>query len=176
MRIRSGDVSQPAEQQLLRDYFGYRAAAFPQAGGYTVTLPDPSQFDGVRGVFLVVDDDSGVPVGCGGIRMLAPDPARDGGAVRAEVKHVWLDPSTRGRGWAGQLLDALEQSARALGATELVLDTHHTLEAAARLYARTGFVPAEAYNDNPNATRWYRKPLDPPPADQHPDVPGRLEG
>jgi ribosomal protein S18 acetylase RimI-like enzyme len=160
MRIRAGDVAQPAEQQLLRDYFTFRASSFPQAGGYTVALPDPAQFDGRRGVFLVVEDDEGVPVGCGGIRMLAPDPARDAGAMRAEVKHVWLDPSTRGRGWAVELLAALETSARALGATELVLDTHHTLEAAARLYARSGFVPTDPYNDNPNATRWYRKPLE----------------
>ena len=43
---------------------------------------------------------------------------------------------------------------------ELVLDTHHTLEAAGALYAATGFVAIEPYNDNPNATRWYAKNLD----------------
>ena len=48
----------------------------------------------------------------------------------------------------------------AVGAVDLVLDTHHTLEAAGGLYARSGFEPIAPYNDNPNATRWYGKRLD----------------
>ena len=44
-------------------------------------------------------------------------------------------------------------------AAELVLDTHHSLQAAAGLYASSGFVAIEPYNDNPNATRWYAKRL-----------------
>ena len=53
----------------------------------------------------------------------------------------------------------LERRARAFGAAELVLDTHHTLEAAGRLYEASGFVVIDPYNDNPNATRWYAKAL-----------------
>ena len=45
------------------------------------------------------------------------------------------------------------------GAAELVLDTHHSLEAAGALYARTGFEAIEPYNENPNASRWYGKAL-----------------
>ena len=40
-----------------------------------------------------------------------------------------------------------------------MLDTHHTLEAAGRLYAAAGFEAINPYNDNPNATRWYAKPI-----------------
>ncbi|WP_235559489.1 GNAT family N-acetyltransferase, partial [Microbacterium sp. Leaf351] len=65
----------------------------------------------------------------------------------------------RGRGWGRLLLDALEDEARRLGATELVLDTHHSLTAAAGLYDSSGFVTIPPYNDNPNATRWYGKRL-----------------
>ena len=43
----------------------------------------------------------------------------------------------------------------------LVFDTHHSLEAAAALYSRAGFAAIERYNDNPNASRWYGKVLDP---------------
>jgi hypothetical protein len=46
-----------------------------------------------------------------------------------------------------------------LGATELVLDTNASLEAAAGLYQSSGFLDVPAYNDNPNATNWYRKEL-----------------
>ena len=78
---------------------------------------------------------------------------------RYEVKHLYLDPSTRGRGWGRVLLERLEAQAREWGAADLVLDTHHTLEAAGGLYARSGFTAIEPYNDNPNATRWYGKQL-----------------
>jgi ribosomal protein S18 acetylase RimI-like enzyme len=157
MRIRIGDVTAAPERALLADYFAFRAAAFPAGGRpYTVSPPDPSSFDGVHGVFLVVEDDDGAAVGCGGIRMLDTGDDDD---VRFEVKHVWLDPSTRGRGWATDLMNELEARARDFDATELVLDTHDTLTDAARLYARLGYRPIPAYNDNPNATRWYRKAL-----------------
>jgi GNAT superfamily N-acetyltransferase len=157
MRIRTGDVTAGPERELLDAYFAFRAAAFPPTDhSYTVSYPSPVDFDGVNGVFLVVEDDDGTPVGCGGIRMLAD---ADAGVVRFEVKHVWLSPATRGRGWAGDLLAELEHRARAFGATELVLDTHDSLEGAARLYARLGYEPTAPYNTNPNATRWYRKPL-----------------
>ncbi|TAJ49686.1 MAG: GNAT family N-acetyltransferase [Herbiconiux sp.] len=157
MRIRTGDVDAPAEHALLEAYFAYRAASFPSIDrAYSVVFPSRAVFTHPAGVFLVVEDDSGSAVGCGGIRML---PSLAEGVVRVEVKHVWLSPEARGRGWAGTLMEALEAEARALGATELVLDTHHTLEGAARLYARLGYEGIEAYNENVNATRWYRKAL-----------------
>ncbi|MFB2581867.1 GNAT family N-acetyltransferase [Herbiconiux sp. P15] len=81
------------------------------------------------------------------------------GVVRYEVKHVWLTLEARGHGWARELMLEFERRAREFGATELVLDTHHTLEGAARLYDRLGYESVPPYNDNPNATRWYRKAL-----------------
>jgi GNAT superfamily N-acetyltransferase len=105
-------------------------------------------------VFLLVMDGA-VAVGCGGIRLLSDGPF----GRRYEVKHLYLRPVTRGRGWGRMLLDELERRAREWGAGELVLDTHHTLDAAGGLYAASGFVPIDAYNDNANATRWYGKTL-----------------
>lgn len=146
----------PHAQALLGEYFRLRGETFP-GQAYTPVFPDPAAFDPPAGVFLVVQDDDGEDVGCGGIRRIADGP--DG--VRYEVKHLYLRPSTRGRGWGRVLLEALESRARAWDAAELVLDTHHTLEAAGGLYARSGFTAIEPYNDNPNATRWYRKTLTP---------------
>ena len=148
--------------ELLAEYFAIRAETFPaDQGAYRTTFPDPAVFVPPAGAFVVVEDDdepSAGPraVGCGGIRQL-DDGAR---GVRSEVKHVDLRPETRGRGWGRMLLAELERLARDFGARELVLDTHHTLEAAGALYAATGFVAIEPYNDNPNATRWYAKKLD----------------
>ena len=47
-------------------------------------------------------------MGCGGIRRI-----EDGAhGPRYEVKHLYLRPETRGRGWGRLLLDDLERQAR----------------------------------------------------------------
>lgn len=145
----------PRAHALLEEYFQMRADAFPQGQAYRPVFPAASVFTPPAGAFLVLVDDDGADAGCGGIRRVEDGPA----GVRYEVKHLYLQPRTRGRGWGRLLLDALEGRARAFGAAELVLDTHHTLEAAGALYARSGFTAIEPYNDNPNPTRWYGKVL-----------------
>ena len=156
VELRPSPVDAPDAHQLLAEYFQSREIGFAhQNVVYTTTFPDPAAFQSPAGVFVVVDDDDGAPVGCGGIRRIADGPS----GPRYEVKHLYLRPETRGRGWGRLLLDDLERRARELGAVELVLDTHHSLEAAGALYARSGFVGIEPYNDNPNASRWYGKTL-----------------
>ncbi|HWI32186.1 MAG TPA: GNAT family N-acetyltransferase [Microbacterium sp.] len=152
--LRATAVDAPDAHALLAEYFQTRAAGFPGAA-YRTTYPDPAAFEPPAGVFVVVEDDAGTAVGCGGIRSVADGPA----GRRYEIKHLYLRSATRGRGWGRALLEDLERRAREWGAAELVLDTHHTLEAAGSLYARSGFVQIEPYNDNPNATRWYGKVL-----------------
>lgn len=145
----------PRAHALLSAYFEMRGEAFPQGQTYRPTFPTASVFTPPAGVFLVVVDDEGRDVGCGGIRRVDDGPA----GIRYEVKHLYLDPTTRGRGWGRLLLAELEARARGWDADELVLDTHHTLEAAGGLYATAGFTAIEPYNANPNATRWYGKTL-----------------
>jgi ribosomal protein S18 acetylase RimI-like enzyme len=155
--LRPSPVDAPDAHALLAEYFSSREIGFAhQNVVYTIRFPSPGAFEPPAGVFIVVDDDDGRAVGCGGIRLI------DGGAngARYEVKHLYLRPETRGRGWGRLLLDELERRAVAFGARELVLDTHHSLEAAGGLYASSGFAEVPRYNDNPNATRWYAKSLD----------------
>jgi len=137
---------------LLGEYFTSRELGFT-GGTYQVFTPDPALFTPPAGVFLVAEED-GVAVGCGGVRRIAD---ADDGAVRLEVKHLWVRPSTRGKGYGRAVLVALEEAAVALGATRLVLDTNASLEAAAGLYRASGYRDVPAYNDNPNATNWYAK-------------------
>lgn len=156
MTLRPSPVDAPDAHELLAEYFRARTGGFAEQGvSYRTTFPDPAAFVTPAGVFVVVDDDEGTPVGCGGIRLVSPGAA----GARYEVKHLYLRPETRGRGWGRLVLEDLEARARELGARELVLDTHHSLEAAAALYARSGFAAIEPYNDNPNATRWLGKTL-----------------
>ncbi len=153
VELRRVSADEPAARALLTEYFAMRAEGFP--GQYRPVFPDRAVFEPPAGVFVVVVDDDGAAVGCGGIRRVGDGPA----GVRYEVKHLYLRPETRGRGWGRMLLTELERQARRFGAAELVLDTHHTLAAAGSLYAASGFTEIEPYNDNPNATRWYGKLL-----------------
>jgi len=152
--ISPAPVDSPDAHELLAEYFAMRVSTFP-GHTYTTVFPDPSAFEPPVGVFVVVRDEDGEAVGCGGIRRIDDGPL----GLRYEVKHLYLRPLTRGRGWGRLLIEDLERRAIALGAGELVLDTHHTLEAAGRLYAAAGFEAIDPYNDNPNATRWYAKPI-----------------
>lgn len=138
----------PIAHALLTEYFTSRELGFT-GGAYRIVYPEPARFTPPIGVFLVVEDDEGHPVGCGGIRSLDP--------TRFEVKHLYLRPETRGRGWGGALLRELETRAVAFGAHDVVLDTNSSLESAAALYRSAGYDDVEPYNDNPNATNWYRK-------------------
>ncbi|GGD80417.1 GNAT family N-acetyltransferase [Microbacterium murale] len=153
LELRPTSPATAESHAILSEYFALRAQEFP-GGTYTTVFPRPEAFEAPAGVFLLAGPE-GAPVGCGGIRRLEDSDA----GIRYEVKHLFLKPGTRGQGWGRAILDELERRAREWDAAELVLDTHHTLEAAGGLYARSGFARIDAYNDNRNATRWYRKTL-----------------
>ncbi|WP_341952234.1 GNAT family N-acetyltransferase [Salinibacterium sp. TMP30] len=149
-QFRPVPVTDALAHELLTEYFSYRAETFPTPSGYVTTFPTAEQFEPPRGVFVLVEE-SGSALGCGGIRQ------RDAGQF--EVKHLWVRPAGRGAGLGRQLLTELERRARQWHATELVLDTNESLAAAGGLYRSSGFESVEPYNDNPNATTWYRKEL-----------------
>ncbi len=152
--------SDDAARALLDQYFTARAQGFPAGPeAYRRTEPVDAEFIPPTGIFLIAEGEnlSGEPadVGCGGIRRVA-----DGAlGSRFEFKHLWVLPHARRRGVGRALLDELAQRARGLGGAELVLDTHHSLDAAAALYAALGFAPIDPYNDNPNATTWLGRAL-----------------
>lgn len=104
------------------------------------------------GVFLVgwLDDDA---VACGGVRR------RD--EVTGEIKRMFVAPEHRRRGFAQAILRALEERARALGYTELVLETGIKQPEAIALYEREGYRSIEPYGyyrDAPGS-RCYGKSL-----------------
>jgi GNAT superfamily N-acetyltransferase len=78
----------------------------------------------------------------------------------AEIKRMFVRPSARSRGIAGELLAALEDSARHLGYRRLRLDTGPKQLHALKLYEREGYVRVEPYNVNPFACFWGEKELD----------------
>jgi GNAT superfamily N-acetyltransferase len=157
--FRESSVDDPDAHALIAEYFDMRAQTFP-TGDYSPVFPSPSNFTPPAGVFLVVVEEVVVEevvvgdtedVGCGGIKRIAPN--------RYEIKHLWIQPRMQGRGLGRALLDELERRARDFGATEVVLDTNASLVAAGSMYRSGGYHEIAPYNDNPNATHWFRKAL-----------------
>ena len=140
-------MTEDSAHALLAEYFAGREES---TANYVTTFPDPARFVAPDGVFLVVETEEG-DVGCGGIRRLSPD--------LFEIKHVYLQPRTRGQGLGRALLGELERRAALLGARTVVLDTNESQIAAANLYRSTGYEEIEPYNDNGNATNWFSKSL-----------------
>jgi len=154
VRIERADASAPESVGLVASYLAEIAALFPGGFDPAASAPaEPEDLSPPRGAFLVVRDDEGVAIGCGGVKLLDPR--------TAEIKRMWLAPAGRGRGVGVQLLEALEQAARDLGATLGRLDTNEALDTALALYRRHGWREVPPYNANNYATHWFEKPLVP---------------
>jgi GNAT superfamily N-acetyltransferase len=89
------------------------------------------------GVFLVVRDDDGAAVACGGICRFD--------ATRAELKRMYVLPARRGLGLGRRLLAELEDAARALGYTGVVLETGDRQPEALGLYGSSGYARIPCY-------------------------------
>ncbi|NJM84082.1 MAG: GNAT family N-acetyltransferase, partial [Tabrizicola sp.] len=78
---------------------------------------------------------------------------------RGEVKRLWVARAARGAGLATHLMTAIEDQARRLGMTSLVLDTSRYLPRAVAFYRRHGWAEIARYNDNPYAHHWFGKTI-----------------
>jgi GNAT superfamily N-acetyltransferase len=149
--IEPADPRSAEAEGLYESYLAEITATF----GYDTTrgsVSSPEDFVEPDGCLLVVRDETGAAIGCGGVRLLD--------AETAEIKRMFLQPSMRGRGAGWQLLKALEAKAAELGASRGVLDTNETLTSALALYRAAGWEETPAYNDNLEATHWFAKSLD----------------
>jgi GNAT superfamily N-acetyltransferase len=94
-------------------------------------------------------------VGCVVLKSLVSIP------FAAECKRLYVQPSARGHRIADQLLDAQEDFARTQGLHWIYLDSYDDLKVAIALYRKRGYIPCDRYNDNPQATVFLRKNIEP---------------
>jgi putative acetyltransferase len=95
---------------------------------------------------------TGAPVGCIALQRIS--------ASRAEMKRLYVPPSARGLGVGRQLVMKILDDARAIGYTEVVLDTLPNMIEAQRLYQQLGFHDILPYRPNPIAgTRYLGRKL-----------------
>jgi GNAT superfamily N-acetyltransferase len=64
---------------------------------------------------------------------------------------MYVLPELRGRGIARRLLDALEDEARSLGVSRLLLETGTRQPEAIALYLKVGFFPTDPYGEYPTS-------------------------
>jgi drug/metabolite transporter (DMT)-like permease/GNAT superfamily N-acetyltransferase len=152
--VRAVGTSDPTAATLLRSYAGELADHEVEREPARIETIS-SEYEDPDGTFLVVYDDLGRPVACGGIRSL--------GDGVAEVKRMYVVPEARGEGIGAQLLKRLEDEARRRGYSHLRLDTAAPLTAAQALYRRAGYREIPDYNGNAAASHWFEKDLSAPP-------------
>jgi len=146
------DLTDPVSRALIADLNAELSALYDEPGANHFHL-DPTEVAEGCGVFLVMRL-GGVPVGCGALRLLAPD--------LAELKRMFVAPAARGKGLGHRLVSALEIEARTLGVRRLVLETGIRQTAALALYAAAGFQPIPLYGEyclSPDTSRCLGKDL-----------------
>jgi len=156
--IRPVGLDHPDAQGLIAALQSFYVARY---GGRDETPVRPEEFAPPRGDFLVGYLD-GVPVACGGWRARDREPDEpvlaDGDA---EIKRMFTLAEHRGRGFAGELLAAVEGSAVAAGRRRVVLETGDRQPEAMAFYAAQGYGPLAPFGTYRTHTdgRYFTKPL-----------------
>jgi GNAT superfamily N-acetyltransferase len=126
--------------------------SYERYGGPDETPVDPEEFAHPDGVFFVARQGTEL-VGCVGMRRRSDSDA--------ELKRMYIRKTFRGRGWARQLLALVEDEARSLGMTRLILETGLAQPEAMSLYESSGYalIPGFGhYREEPD-NRCYAKAL-----------------
>jgi GNAT superfamily N-acetyltransferase len=105
-------------------------------GGRDQSAIDAEQFAAPYGAFFVATA-HGEPIGCGGLRR------HDEGIV--ELKRMFVRSAFRRRGYARQLLRALEDRARSSGYHTVILETGLAQPEAIALYTSEGYTPVTGF-------------------------------
>jgi len=134
-RIERLPITHPDAALLVEEVQGEYVARY---GGRDETPIDPTYFEEPSGAFFVGYLD-GRPVATGAWRRRT-DVLVDGTSLTAEVKRMYVVPQARGRGLARAMLAHLEDTARAVGAEVMVLETGLRQPEAITLYESAGYL------------------------------------
>ncbi len=147
------EVENPASrvaQECLARYFEELATRFDAGFNPALTISaSTAELTPPHGSFVIAWL-NGEAVGCGALK------CRSG---YAEIKRMWVAPSTRGLGIGRRILHGLEDLARERGIRVLRLETNKALTEAQALYKSSGYREVSAFNQEPYAHHWFEKTL-----------------
>jgi ribosomal protein S18 acetylase RimI-like enzyme len=113
----------------------------------------PGKYAAPSGALLIARGMDSDPLGCVGLRPIAPDGC-------CEMKRLYVSPRARGLGLGKALVDAIVAEAIRIGYREMRLDTLPTMGEAIGLYRKAGFLPIAPYYETPVAgTIFMGRPL-----------------
>ncbi|MFB9243213.1 GNAT family N-acetyltransferase [Massilia antarctica] len=135
MHIQTETPRQPDIIAMLERLDAYCADLYPAESNHLMEVDSLTQSDVV---FLVARDPDGRALGCGAYV--------DRGGY-GEVKRMYVDPASRGKGVGGRLLAEIAQRARAAGLPSLMLETGISQPEAIGLYERDGFIRCAPFGD-----------------------------
>ena len=141
IEVRREPLDAPVAQTLISRLNAELAAAYPEEGANHFRLDAGETAVGRGGFFVLYRD--GQALGCGAVRRLD--------ATTAELKRMFVAPEERGKGLGQALLERLEEEARALGSTRLVLETGTRQRQAVALYEAAGFRQIPLYGEYHNS-------------------------
>lgn len=145
VRVVRMPVPDPAALQLIEEYYAaVQVVLRDSADAIRQMIAEPG-----AGMWVAYLQDQAV--GCVVLHRLEAIPSA------LECKRLYVRPAARGHGIADALMDALEAHAHDAGAEWIYLDTYHGLKPAIALYEKRGYVACARYNDNPQATVFFRK-------------------
>lgn len=104
-------------------------------GKTNVHLTPCHEIQQIKQLILVYVEEKAV--GCGAIRFYSPNVI--------EIKRMYVLPNYRGKGIASQILQALEQWAKELNATQCILETGTKQPEAIALYQKYGYQKRASY-------------------------------
>lgn len=97
-----------------------------------------NQYNGISDIkHAVVIYWEGMPIACGAIKEFS--------LQEMEIKRMYTHPSSRGKGFASQVLSELEKWGKELGTKRLVLETGKKQIEAISLYEKSGFARISNY-------------------------------
>ncbi len=131
IEIKEASVTSAEAVQLLKELSNALRRITGAGGEASFAAED---VENERSAFLIAYADS-IACGCGALR-----PFTD---TTAELKRVYARPNTQGVGTA--IVKALEAKARALGYTELVLETRKVNAHAVVFYTKLGYTVCENF-------------------------------
>ncbi|CUI07559.1 GNAT family N-acetyltransferase [Massilia sp. P8910] len=135
MHIQTETPRQPDIIAMLERLDAYCADLYPAESNHLMDVDSLTQSDVV---FLVARDPDGRALGCGAYV--------DRGGY-GEVKRMYVDPASRGKGVGGKLLAEIAQRATAAGLPCLKLETGISQPEAIGLYERDGFIRCAPFGD-----------------------------
>ncbi|HYB44709.1 MAG TPA: GNAT family N-acetyltransferase [Candidatus Methylomirabilis sp.] len=137
VQIERGDLASGTAAALIGGLNAELSTRYPEDGATHFRLDADEVAEG-RGVFLVAYRGADA-VGCGAVRRI--------GNALGELKRMYVVAGARRHGVGRALLRALEDEARRLGLSRLVLETGERQGEALALYARAGYARIPAFGE-----------------------------